>query len=556
MDKHTKKGVGARLRELPHTLNHLWRRQSAYWRRFVIRSVDHAAVTARLEDEARWSARFAFMLVMGSGIAILGLLLSSPAVVIGAMLISPLMGPIMVMGFSLARFDLREARQALITLAAGSLASIAFCALVVWMSPLQSATSEILARTRPNFFDLLVAVFSALAGGYAVIRGRGDTIVGVALATTLLPPLAVVGYGIATWNGTIAFGALGMFMTNLLAIALCVAIVAKVYGFGTSMSHESTRVQTIGVIVIFVLLSVPLLLSLHRIAWEAVASRQMRETIAGYFGSDARVSQLDVDFATEPVLASATVQTTHRRYDADAQLSARLSNRLDEPIAVRLSQILVDSDATLQQREQQELEAAKRAQGETLRQAAQTDARQVAGELAILGAASAADVSVDVARRHASLRAEALAGVKLPAWRALETRVALRHPGWTVSVVPPVGQLPLIPFEEGASELSAAGKEAIVDAAWALNRWGITTVLVNGRVASGEADSGDARDKLAEDRAASVAAALGERGIKVASRSATSGAIQNAAEDEYGRAALRSVELIPDTLAEPPSAAR
>ena len=137
-----------------------------------------------------------------------------------------------------------------------------------------------------------------------------------------------------------------------------------------------------------------------------------------------------------------------------------------------------------------------------------------------------------------------------------EKKPGIRHPGWTVMVVPPVGQLPLIPFEEASATLSPKGMEAVVDAAWALKRWGVTTVLVNGRVASGEADSGDARDELAEDRAAAVATALGERGIKVASRSATSGAIQNAAEDEYGRSALRSVELVPDTLAEPPSAAR
>ncbi|MBB4632765.1 DUF389 domain-containing protein [Sphingosinicella soli] len=541
--------------QLPQVSN-LWRRQRAYWRRNVVRSVDHAEVNAKLDGEAHWSARFGFMLIMSAGIAVLGLLLSSPAVVIGAMLISPLMGPIMALGFSLARFNLAEARLALATLGIGVAAAVGFCALVVYLSPLQAVTSEILARTRPNFFDLLVAIFSALAGAYAVIRGRGETIVGVAIATALMPPLAVVGYGLATLNGTVFFGALGLFMTNLLAIALSAAVMAKMYGFGTAMSDRSTRVQTIGILGIFAVLSVPLLFSLHQIAREALASRLTREMIVSYFGSEARVSQLEMDFSAEPIVARATVQTPQRRYDADQQISARLRARLDEPIAINLSQILVDSDATLKEREQRELETAKRAQGESLRKATEADAQQVAAELAILGAQSPSAVNVDLARRFASMTAESMPGIRLPAWRALEVRVAVRHPGWTVMVIPPVGQIPLIPFEDGAAVLTPKGVEAVVDAVWALKRWGITTVLVNGRVASGEADSGDEREKLAQARAAAVTAALKERGIEVAPRSATSGTVQSAAEDEYGRSVLRSVELVPDTLAEPPSAAR
>lgn len=534
----------------------LWRRQRAYWRRFVVRSINHAEVAGRLDEEARWSARFGFMLLMSAGIAILGLLLSSPAVVIGAMLISPLMGPIMALGFSLARFDLVEARLALVTLGGGVLAAVAFCALIVFMSPLQAVTAEILARTRPNFFDLLVAIFSALAGAYAVIRGRGETIVGVAIATALMPPLAVVGYGLATLNGTVFFGALGLFMTNLLAIALSAAIMAKIYGFGTAMSDRSTRVQSIAILVIFTVLSVPLLLSLRQIAWEAVASRQTRDAITAYFGDDSRISQLEIDFSAEPIVARATVQTTHRRYDADQQLSARVAVQIDEPIAINIAQVLVDSNATLRERELREIEAAKQAQGESLRRATEADAKQVAAELAILGAQTPSSVNVDLARRNAAMTAEAMPGIRLPAWRALETRVALRHPGWTVTVVPPVGRVPLIPFDEGIATLSRGGVEAVTDAAWALKRWGITNVIVNGRVASGEADTPEERDTLAEERAAAVAKLLTERGITVASRSATSGTIQTAAEDEYGRTALRSVELIPDTLAEPPSPAR
>jgi uncharacterized hydrophobic protein (TIGR00271 family) len=146
------------------------------------------------------------MVMMSAGIAVLGLLLSSPAVVIGAMLISPLMSPILGLGFSLALFNFAEMRRSMIALAVGAAAAILFTALIVTISPLQAPTSEIIARTRPNLFDLPVALFASLAGSFAIIRGRGDTIVGVAIATALMPPLAVVGSGLATWNMAVLGG--------------------------------------------------------------------------------------------------------------------------------------------------------------------------------------------------------------------------------------------------------------------------------------------------------------------------------------------------------------
>src|SRR3546814_10449905 len=102
------------------------------------------------------------MTAMSGGIAILGLLLSSPAVVIGAMLLSPLMGPIMGLGFALAIGDYRWLKESARSLAWGTLMAVALCALIVFLSPIQTVTSEIAARTRPNLFDLLVALFSEI----------------------------------------------------------------------------------------------------------------------------------------------------------------------------------------------------------------------------------------------------------------------------------------------------------------------------------------------------------------------------------------------------------
>ena len=139
-----------------------------WWRVAVRADVDQQAVIDKIREDSGFTPHFAFMTSMSAGIAILGLLLSSPAVVIGAMLLSPLMGPIMGAGFALAIGDsvwLRESAKAILY---GTIISVLFAALVVTLSPLQTVTAEIAARTRPNLFDLAIALFSALAGAYAM----------------------------------------------------------------------------------------------------------------------------------------------------------------------------------------------------------------------------------------------------------------------------------------------------------------------------------------------------------------------------------------------------
>ena len=185
-----------------------WWRWLRQWRHNqLVQACDRVAVLDNVHDNGKLGPRYGFMIVMSCGIAMLGLLQNSVAVIIGAMLISPLMGPIIQLGMGLATFELRSIREALRTLFAGVLLALAIAVLIVWLSPLKEATSEILGRTRPTFFDLLVAVLSGLAGAYATISRKGETIVGVAIATALMPPLAVVGYGIAVGNWEIAGGA-------------------------------------------------------------------------------------------------------------------------------------------------------------------------------------------------------------------------------------------------------------------------------------------------------------------------------------------------------------
>lgn len=439
-----------------------------WWSSKVADTVEQAEVIALHREESALTQRYLFLLAMSAGIAILGLLLSSPAVVIGAMLLSPLMGPLMGLGFAIAIGDFAWMRQAARTLAVGIAVGVALCALIVMLSPLQTVTSEIASRTKPNLFDLLVALFSALAGAYAMIRGRQGTIVGVAIATALMPPLAVIGFGLATLNWTVFSGALLLFFTNLMTIALTAAIVARFYGFRTSLSPKQTHLQTALIVAAFVALAVPLAYSLRTIAWEANASRQVNSELQDAFGGAARISQVDVDFRTEPVRVSATVLTPRLLPEADNAVSSALARRIGNPVDVAITQYLVGTSAT--SAEQAELAAARERENAGLQQA-----ERIAARLALIAGVLESDVVVDRDRRRALVVARPLAGAPLATYRELERRIAEAETGWAIMLRPPARPLPVVAITDG--DPTEEGKRALTLAAWAARRVGLPVVV-------------------------------------------------------------------------------
>jgi uncharacterized hydrophobic protein (TIGR00271 family) len=169
------------------------------------------------------SLNYGLELLFSAGIATLGLVLNSPAVVIGAMLISPLMGPILAAGLALAAADLYLGIKSLLSVVLSGLGAVLFSAVLVWLLPFQSPTAEILARTQPNLLDLGVALLSGLAGSIVVCRGGtggGVTALpGVAIAVALMPPLCTLGFGVGSGSSwPIISGAGLLFLTNLAAI--------------------------------------------------------------------------------------------------------------------------------------------------------------------------------------------------------------------------------------------------------------------------------------------------------------------------------------------------
>lgn len=502
----------------------------------LARKTEHADVIQHVREDGQISGRYIFMTAMSCAIATLGLLLSSPAVIIGAMLISPLMGPIMLMGFSLSILDFPAMRRAVYSMAAGVAAALAISFLIVKLSPLTEVTSEILARTRPNLFDLLVAIFSGLAGGYAVIQRKGETIVGVAIATALMPPLAVTGYGLAVGSLAIAGGAFFLFMTNLLAIALSVTVLSKIYGFGAEHGRESTLFQGAIVVGVFVALSIPLGLSLRDIAYETrTISRVKAQLLVPFEGEEARVSDVSIVVPRNgDINVSATVLTHAQIEGAEARLTEHLSKFLGRPVAVNLDQVLIDEDRELEaadwlRRADATLAAPLRRQMSALEDLTLQRNSAEALRAAVPFELSAADI--DPVARKARLIAARSGSFTLGAFRETEASLTKNFEGWQIEVVPPRSDLPRLHFASG-TELSDEALAALGESIWALKRWQPASIEVTGYASS--SGSAAANRRLAQRRAEAVAALMAAEGLDAAAAGDFRGGRQVAEERRLG----------------------
>ena len=445
-----------------------WQR---WWRISVTGTIDQSEVIEKRREEAYTSPRYLFMIAMSAGIAVLGMLLSSPAVVIGAMLIAPLMGPIMGAGFAFAIGDYGWLRGSAKALVAGTLLGVGLCALIVFVSPLQTVTPEIASRTRPNLFDLAIALFSSMAGAYSMIRGREGTIVGVAIATALMPPLAAVGFGLATLNWTVFSGALLLYVTNLMTIALTATVMARIYGFSARLSEKQSDLQTGIIVIVFIALAIPLSLALRQIVMESSAARQIRTVVAGEFDPRSRLSEIDIDWNSRPYAIDATVLTPRLNAEAEDAARAKIEETLGRPVTLRLTQYRVGTSETAA--EQAELSATLAREEED-----QRFAGELATRLAVVAQVPDSEVLVDREKRRAVVEASPLPDGSLADYRALERRVAATAPEWQVELVPPALPLPAIPFEDG--EPTDAGRSALDLVAWAASRVDLPVELVGG----------------------------------------------------------------------------
>ncbi|MEO5944194.1 MAG: TIGR00341 family protein [Ferruginibacter sp.] len=173
-----------------------------------------------------------WVLIFAIFVASLGLNVNSTAVIIGAMLISPLMGPIMGVGLGMGINDVGLLRKSIYNYLVATIVALSTSTIFFLLSPLSDAHSEILARTSPNIYDVLIAFFGGLAGILATSsKFKGNVIPGVAIATALMPPLCTAGYGLATLQFSFFFGAFYLYIINTVFIALATLLIVRFLKF-------------------------------------------------------------------------------------------------------------------------------------------------------------------------------------------------------------------------------------------------------------------------------------------------------------------------------------
>ncbi len=190
---------------------------------------DKNTIIENVKDDSDFSSARFWTLVSAIVVASIGLNINSIPVVIGAMLISPLTGPIVSIGLALAIYDWGLMRRSLRNLFILVAISIFISTLYFALSPITNAQSELLSRIQPTIFDVLIAVFGGIAGFIGISRSsrHNNVIPGVAIATAIMPPLCTVGYGIATFQLKFIFGAFFLFLINCIFICLSALVVAS-----------------------------------------------------------------------------------------------------------------------------------------------------------------------------------------------------------------------------------------------------------------------------------------------------------------------------------------
>ena len=189
-------------------------------------------IIAQITEGVNFQGAPLWILILAIFVASLGLNVNSTAVIIGAMLISPLMGPIIGMGLAVGIADLNLFRKAINNYLITTIFSVVTATIYFTISPITEAQSELLARTSPTLYDVLIALCGGAAGILAVAtKGKNNVIPGVAIATALMPPLCTAGYGLAMGNISYFFGAFYLYFINTVFIAFTTCVGVRLMHF-------------------------------------------------------------------------------------------------------------------------------------------------------------------------------------------------------------------------------------------------------------------------------------------------------------------------------------
>jgi len=310
-------------------------------------------VTQDIRESASSSFDFFLLVVLSCSIATLGLITNSPAVIIGAMLVAPLMSPIIGIGLSSITGDSVLARNSFIALFRGAVLAVLLSALMTMVNTklpfvvLQELPNEVLVRTHPSPIDLGIALAGGLAAAYALTRAKlSAALPGVAIATALMPPLCTVGIGAALVRWDVAGGALLLFITNAITIAFAAALVFFLRGFSPDthiVNHRLPRTLIISALITLILL-VPLTYYSVQFFQQANENRRINEVVNTEVARlNVELVELNVSHLANGLDMIITIRTNSAlHYEQVAALQKAIVSGLHIPISLKVNQIFAE----------------------------------------------------------------------------------------------------------------------------------------------------------------------------------------------------------------------
>jgi uncharacterized hydrophobic protein (TIGR00271 family) len=298
---------------------------------------------------------FFLLVVLSCSIATLGLITDSPAVIIGAMLLAPLMSPIIGIGLASITGDSKLLTNSLTALLRGALLAVLLAIVVTFINShlpfvsLQELPQEILARTRPSPIDLMIALAGGLAAAYALTQPNlSAALPGVAIATALMPPLCTIGIGIAVGRWDVAGGASLLFLTNAITIAFAAVLVFFLRGFGASTPGENNH-RLPRSLLLSALLTVSLLLPLSyysiRFVREAAENRKIQTVVSSEVRNNLQADLMEMDLKRNDsgLEMTLTLRTSYPlQYQQVVNLQEAIVNGINKPVSLKVNQILAE----------------------------------------------------------------------------------------------------------------------------------------------------------------------------------------------------------------------
>ncbi len=310
---------------------------------------ERSTVYRQVREGAKADIDFYVMMSLSATIATLGLLLDSAAVIIGGMLVAPLMSPMIGIALAIALGNIRLLREAAESAIKGIFSAVVVALVLTSALPFRPVSDEILARTSPYLLDLLIALASGAAGAYAVSREDvSAALPGVAIAAALVPPLGVVGIGLAGRDLAVAGGGLLLFSTNLVSITLAGAVTFLLLGFrparGARERESNLRRGLVGSILLLLVLSLPLAF----ISGRTVQATQGREVIGRALKQQIETLEgvslvsFDLEQRGQTTTVTVTVYASSEIKETTVEsLNEAISQELGQPITLRLIAIPV-----------------------------------------------------------------------------------------------------------------------------------------------------------------------------------------------------------------------